>query len=934
LHWLQAEDSTGLKLYDDAGTGLFVEDGGFIGIYGITNPTVALDIGGAVKVLPGTAPGSPTEGMIYGKLSDHSLQYYNGSSWVDLTAGGGGAGDITAIGNVTTGVAFTETGDQGASLWFEGTTVDTYEVKLTSEDATADSTLTMPADVTAYIVLDATKCTDLEGAGLAIGGGTLGFLSTELDALTWSDGSNASNVWTFDVSGTDHTMTIGNALVTFSGGLTTSLDLVVTGGDITLGSTSIFSGGDTASLNNIDAGGTGASTFTDGGILIGDGPNAIVASAVLANGELLIGDNDSDPVAATLTGTANEIAITNAAGSITIGIPDSPVLVTPALGTIASGVGTALTALDGENIQDGTIDDDSLDLSGPDGLTGADLDLSDCGAITSTAGTITATVGFDVVGAADMDYGSADVTDHTFIADGGTVVIDGSILFPDTDTSPATAGALLYDNTVTGITDGLMVWYDDDAVRYLIDLDALPSDDDYVVAYDADNDKFYMKADATGGTTAWDDIGNPDASAEIDFAAYVIELNVSDFQVGDGGGANYVGFDGTPTMTFNGTADIDLPASSVDEDDLAVSGAAGDNYLLSYRTESGGDFEWKTIGDIMGEYQVGFFDTGIMTIPLKLQAGSNGYDGRFVIYSEQGSPDYAVEFHPHATMTETSIYYLPAADGSSGQVLHTDGSGNLSWNTDDGAGSGSMTTVKIDGVQQGGSDIVTLDFFGADFDASEGPDTEINLSIDSAITRDAEWDTTGEVETIWSVDLITAGEVDSYAEMLALITGGENDANIISESSSDTLTNKIFSATGAGNVLTNIDEDNCQDACDLVRSAIEFVVDGGGSAIGTGVAGDIEIPFNCVIQRCTLLADQSGAIAIDIWVDTYANYPPTDADSITAAAVPEIAASGVKDQDTSLSGWTTSLSAGDTMRFNVDSCTTITRCTLSLIVEK
>lgn len=39
----------------------------------------------------------------------------------------------------------------------------------------------------------------------------------------------------------------------------------------------------------------------------------------------------------------------------------SPTFVTPALGTIASGVGTALTALDGENIQDDTIDDDSID---------------------------------------------------------------------------------------------------------------------------------------------------------------------------------------------------------------------------------------------------------------------------------------------------------------------------------------------------------------------------------------------------------------------------------------------------------------------------------------------------------------------------------------------------------------------------------------------
>jgi len=32
----------------------------------------------------------------------------------------------------------------------------------------------------------------------------------------------------------------------------------------------------------------------------------------------------------------------------------------------------------------------------------------------------------------------------------------------------------------------------------LVDLDAVPSNDDYVISYDADADKFYMKADATG----------------------------------------------------------------------------------------------------------------------------------------------------------------------------------------------------------------------------------------------------------------------------------------------------------------------------------------------------------------------------------------------------------------------------------------------------
>jgi len=116
-------------------------------------------------------------------------------------------------------------------------------------------------------------------------------------------------------------------------------------------------------------------------------------------------------------------------------------------------------------------------------------------------------------------------------------------------------------------------------------------------------------------------------------------------------------------------------------------------------------------------------------------------------------------------------------------------------------------------------------------------------------------------------------------------------------------------------------------------SAIAFIIDGGGSTITAGIKGDLEIPFACTINRVTMLADQSGSIVVDIWKDTYANYPPIDADSITASAVPTIT-TATKSQDATLTGWTTSITAGDTLRFNVDSATTIQRVTLILKVTK
>lgn len=113
---------------------------------------------------------------------------------------------------------------------------------------------------------------------------------------------------------------------------------------------------------------------------------------------------------------------------------------------------------------------------------------------------------------------------------------------------------------------------------------------------------------------------------------------------------------------------------------------------------------------------------------------------------------------------------------------------------------------------------------------------------------------------------------------------------------------------------------------------INFVIDGGGVEIADGIAGDVMIDFACEIEQVTLLADQSGSIVVDIWSDTYANYPATDADSITASAPPTIS-SATKSQDATLTGWTTAIAAGDILRFNVDSCTTIERVTVVLKVR-
>lgn len=119
---------------------------------------------------------------------------------------------------------------------------------------------------------------------------------------------------------------------------------------------------------------------------------------------------------------------------------------------------------------------------------------------------------------------------------------------------------------------------------------------------------------------------------------------------------------------------------------------------------------------------------------------------------------------------------------------------------------------------------------------------------------------------------------------------------------------------------------------------ITFVMDGGGAALTTGVKGYIPVDFACTINEVTLLADQSGSITVDIWKCTYSAFDagsthPVVGDDITNGG--EALATATKGQDSTLTGWTTSISAGDILAFHVKvAATNITRLTVALKVKR
>ena len=114
----------------------------------------------------------------------------------------------------------------------------------------------------------------------------------------------------------------------------------------------------------VGSGGTGATTLTDGGVLLGNGTGAVVAMAVLADGEMIVGDGTTDPVAesgATLR------------TSIGVGTGDAVTFGGLTLGSDGSGVDAIFySGTAGDNMT-WDASEEVLNITGTDGATALDV---------------------------------------------------------------------------------------------------------------------------------------------------------------------------------------------------------------------------------------------------------------------------------------------------------------------------------------------------------------------------------------------------------------------------------------------------------------------------------------------------------------------------------------------------------------------------------
>jgi len=98
---------------------------------------------------------------------------------------------------------------------------------------------------------------------------------------------------------------------------------------------------------------------------------------------------------------------------------------------------------------------------------------------------------------------------------------------------------------------------------------------------------------------------------------------------------------------------------------------------------------------------------------------------------------------------------------------------------------------------------------------------------------------------------------------------------------------------------------------------INLTLDGGGSAITSGLQAEVQIPFSGTISSWAIYSTATGSCVVDVLkCNDYSSYPTFT--SIAGSEKPTLTSQN-KNQDLVLSTWSQSIASGNILRFNVNS---------------
>lgn len=205
------------------------------------------------------------------------------------------------------------------------------------------------------------------------------------------------------------------------------------------------------------------------------------------------------------------------------------------------------------------------------------------------------------------------------------------------------------------------------------------------------------------------------------------------------------------------------------------------------------------------------------------------------------------------------------------------------------------------------------------------------LAVSAGAAKISEYGTTNVVLDTDKL-LIAHGTSTNYGVTFSDFKG--NVTSNINTMAVGTMTVTNISSTGVGNTNASAvwgPNGNLTNGIVPARS-VGITIDGGGSAITSGTKGYVSVPFAGTITKAIAMADVSGSIECRFWRTNSADgsFPPTAAGAIGTNSL----STDIYNVDSTLTGWTTAISAGDVIGFNIPgNATSITRCTIQLTIQ-
>lgn len=156
-----------------------------------------------------------------------------------------------------------------------------------------------------------------------------------------------------------------------------------------------------------------------------------------------------------------------------------------------------------------------------------------------------------------------------------------------------------------------------------------------------------------------------------------------------------------------------------------------------------------------------------------------------------------------------------------------------------------------------------------------------------------------------SITIAPRHTLQASYNVLAGITGSQGNGALLQRSTGSTTTNNCVKFDANGNTVDAAAA--CGPTTNQNIREINFLFDGGGSALSGTSTRCRYVNFAGTIQQITVTGDQSGSATVKILSVSYASYTgPGSASDISSGG--ESLSSVTKLQDSTLTGWTTSFS--------------------------